>query len=162
MATAVQVAGLTTVSVGSGSGGALETLGYSRNGVTVRKDGHWLNVPGDANGGDDGPPIEIQFLGETAIVRLELTKFDSAVLTKIAARLRGSTEGTVPTSGTLVFANSYGFRLLLNNASDVINFLVAVPRGAYEKNRGTKYQTAVLEFECHKNASDVLHNASAA
>ena len=160
MATAVQVAGVTTVSVGTGAADALETLGKSRNGVIVRKDAFWLNVPGDDNGGDDGPPIEIQMLGEIAIVRLELTKFDSAILTKVAARLKGGTEGSAPaTVGSLVFSNNYFYRLLLNNANDPINFLRAVPRGAYEKNRGTKYQTAVLEFECHRNDSGVLHNA---
>lgn len=161
MATAVQVAGLTTISVGTGTAGALETLGFSRNGVTVSKNAFWLNVPGDANGGDDGPPIEVQLLGEIAMVRLELTKFDSAIITKLAARLRTFTEGTVPTPGNLVFANSYYYRLLLNNANDVINFPVAIPRGSYEKNRGTKWMTAVLEFECHKNDSGVLHNTTA-
>ena len=161
MAAAVLVAGATAVSVGTGAAAALEALGYTRNGVIVRKDAFWLNVPGDENGGDDGPPIEIQYLGEIAIVRLELTKFDTAIIAKLAARLRGGTEGTPGTVGQLIFSGSKDYRLLLNNTNDVINFPRAIPRGAYEKNRASKYTTAILEFECHKDGSGVLHNTSA-
>ena len=74
MAVAVQVAGLATIKIAAAVGSPLYTLGYTQNGAFITTEGYTVNVPGDENGGDDGPPIEIQSLGETARVRLEFTK----------------------------------------------------------------------------------------
>lgn len=158
----VNVAGLTLIKVGTGGGGTLEDLGYTRNGAETTKEAFWLDVPGDENGGDEGPPVEIQFLGEIARVRLELTKYDPLILEKVAARVAGITAGTVSASdvGVLMFNASKSIRLALANSNMPRNFPRAIPRGAIELNRGTKFSTALLEFECHKNGSGVLYNTS--
>ncbi len=47
--------------------------------IYAKENGKGMVFGQDENGGDAGPPIEIQQLGEKATVRLELNKFDAAV-----------------------------------------------------------------------------------
>lgn len=163
MARVVVVGGLCDVQVDSnGNGTQLVSLGYTANAADVTREAFWLNVPGDENGGDDGPPIEIQFLGEIARIRLELTKWDIAVAAQIEARAQSFTSGQPGTAGTLMFADTQYFRLLLRTPTTPLNFPLAIPRGQIEINRGTKFSRLILEFECHKDGSDpgVLYNNS--
>jgi hypothetical protein len=97
-------------------------LGYTRDGAHVSTEAFWENVPGDENGGQQGPPIDIQYMGETARIRLELTKWDTTLADALAARLSGTTPGVVKTSGTLVFAGGYYFRVLIRTTNTPINF----------------------------------------
>lgn len=135
-----------------------DSLGYTRNGADVRGKGFFQEVPGDENGGEAGPPIEIQLMGETASVRLELTKYDPAIASKALARLKGDTEGLVGTPGTLMFGG--GKTTILSIAPTTGKALVfnrAFLRGDWEINRGTRYSTLVLEFECHKDQNGKLY-----
>ena len=68
MAIAVIVDGLVTVKI-TPYGGAQASLGYTRNGVDITFEGFFLDVMGDETGGDDGPPIDRQYLGEIARIR---------------------------------------------------------------------------------------------
>lgn len=162
MAIGVFVPGPADIKVGSGTGGALEELGYTARGADVRIQGYSVDVPGDQNGGEQGPPIEIEHLGTSAIVRIELTKFDKAVLDKLKAGLRGITPAAVPDAGTLVFADARHFQLLIDSPGDPHWFpratLVKQPK---EYNVGTLYQRAVVEFECFRDpTTKVLYNTS--
>ena len=159
MAAAVQIAGACEIKVAT-NGGSLQSLGYTRNFADVTKEAFWVDVPGDENGGDEGPPIEIIYLGEIARVRLELTKWDATVAAIVKARLSGGTAGTPGSTGTAMFAGSKDLRLLLNAANDPRNFPRAIPRGSIEIGRGSKYSTLVCEFECHKDGSGVLYNTT--
>ncbi len=161
MAEVVSVAGACQVKISSPSvaAGALQVLGYNRNFADVRKEAFFLDVPGDQNGGDDGPPIEIIHLGEIAIIRLELTKYDLTVANVVRSRVDGATAGQPTAAGSLMFSVPNTMRLLLNAANDPRNFTRVVPRGAIEIGRGTKYSTLVCEFEAHKDGSGVLYNA---
>lgn len=143
--------GKVTVKVGTGSAGALETLGCTRNGADLVTEGFWIDVPGDENGGDSGPPIDIQYLPEMARVRIELTKFDQDVLTKVMRKLNtgSKTAGTIATAGTFVFLNSLFYRLVLDCATQPRNFPVAVPRAPTQRNMGTRFTMKVLEFDCY-------------
>lgn len=162
MAATVQNAGAVAVKIDDGQGGGIQTLGYTRNGADTTKEAFWVDVPGDENGGDEGPPIDIQFLGEIARIRLELTKWDSAVAALVTTRVAGTTDGTPTTSGTFMFAQTKTVRLILDGGGAFTNldanFPRAIPRMPIELNRGTKYAILVMEFEAHKNASGVLHN----
>lgn len=139
-------------------------LGYTRNGVDETAEGYWLDVPGDQNGGDDGPPVEVQYLGEIVRVRLELTKWDETVADAIRKRVLSATAGVSSTPGTLMFSQSKFVRLTCNSASDNDhdrNYPTAIPRMPIEQNRGTKYSTLVCEFECHAAAAgggSVIYN----
>lgn len=152
MAKSIQLFGLCTVRTGSGAANALEDFGYTVNGANITFDAYWLDVKGDENGGDPGPPIDIQYMGETARVRLEMNKWDEAVEDKIQ-RLKAAVLGQPGTAGTLVFAGSKFFRLLLDNANHarVFNFPLAVLRDAKEINAGTRHQVLRCDFVCYKN-----------
>jgi hypothetical protein len=157
MALAVIVPGPALVRIDAGAG--LEDLGYSDNGIVIDEEGFFLDVPGDQHGGDDGPPIDVQYLGEIARIRMELTKWDSTVAAKVEARLAGGTAGTPGTPGTLMFQDSKTIRLLIASTLLPRNYPRVFVRGAINCNRGTKYSRFVCEFEAHKNGSGVLRNA---
>lgn len=159
MAHSVQVAGPAEIKVGTGSTGALESLGYTAQGADVRNQGFFLDVPGDQNGGDQGPPIDVQYLGEIARIRLELTKWDDAIAAKIRTRLLAGTEGTPGTAGTLMFGDSKTVRVLVNTTTGPMNFPRSFIRGEWEINKGTKFSRLVVEFEAHKDSTGVLYNA---
>ncbi len=142
------------VRVGTASSGALEDLGYTARGADVRIQGYVVNIPGDENGGEQGPPIDRQHLGTIAIVRIELTKFDPAVLAKLKAGLRAVAPGAIPDAGTLIFNDARHFQLLIDAPGDPHWFpraeLAENPR---EYNLGVLYQRAVLEFTCYRDPS---------
>lgn len=149
MTIAVVVDGPVQVRCGTGSAGALENLGYSIDGVMVAENGFFDDVPGDQNGGTAGPPIDVQYFGEIHRVRMELSKWDILIAAKIWPKLRGGTAGTPGTPGTLVAGSSSYYRLLLHGTSNPRNYLAAIPRGAIEINKGTRFSRLVLDFECH-------------
>ena len=161
MAETVNVYGAAAIKVDTGAANALELLGYSRNAPDISFNDFFSDVPGDQNGGDEGPPIEIEYFADTATVRMELTKWDLAIMDKVTQRLRTNvTRGTPAAVGGLMFASSFTYRLLLHTTSNAYNFLRAFPRRAMEINPGTKWSTFRMEWECHKNASGVLYNAT--
>ncbi len=163
----IQVDGLCEISVTTGSAFALEVLGFTRNGAEVTGEAFWIDVPGDQWAGDDGPPIDVQYVGEIERVRLELTKFDNNLANKLKMRLNdagvvydgtSANAGKRLSAGTLVFANSFAVGLLLRplgrQTGDVpqrpLYFPRAIPRMPVEENKGTKFSTLILEFECHQ------------
>jgi hypothetical protein len=155
--------GKAQIKVGTGSEGALEILGYTRNGADVTEEGFFIDVPGDENGGDAGDPIDIQYLGEMARVRIELTKFDTSVVDKVQARLNtAKTRGEIGTPGFFIFLNDVAFRLLINSPNNPQNFLRAVPRAPTQRNMGVRFTMIVMEFDCYKNDNGVLYNSSTA
>lgn len=160
MAAAVIVAGKVLIRTGSGSADALEDLGYSINGVRIFEDVFTGDVPGDENGGDAGPPIDIQYFGQVDRIEIEMSKFDAAVIAKIAPRLKGGTAGTVGTPGTLFGAGSKFFRLLLTSTNFTRNYLAAVPRAPIEANWGTKFTSLRLMFDCYALGGTTLYNTS--
>lgn len=160
MAAAIQVAGLATIKVDTGSSNALETLGITRNGAEITDNGYFLDVHTDTDGGDDGPPTDIQYLGQTATIRLELTKYDEAVAAKLRPRLYGGTDGVVGTVGSLLIGGSKTYRLLIHSVTDPYNFPVVVFREPIEINKGTKFSTLLIVGTAYRNGSSVLRNAT--
>jgi len=144
MAKAVQVPGVCEILTGTGSAGALESMGYSINGVDVEEDEFLIDVPGDENGGDEGPPIDIQSLGQVHTLRFDLSKYDADVVAKLLPSVRGGTAGTQPTMGSLLFAGSLGFRVVLkcvNATNNSRNYLNCVFRDSPKgHNLGTKWK----------------------
>ncbi len=152
MTMAPQVFGPALIKLGT------DSLGYTRNGADIRGKAFFQDVPGDENGGEQGPAIEIQYLGETSVIRLELTKYDPAIATKALARLKGGTEGTPGAPGTLMFGGDKTSSLTISPTSgQAVVFDRVLLRGDWEINRGTRYSTLVLEFEAHKDADGKLY-----
>ncbi len=160
MATAIQVAGLATIKVCT-TGGALATLGYSINGVDISEDILVEMVHGDERGGDGGPPIDIQYLGEVHTIRITMTKYDETVLNTIRAGMAGGTAGTPGTSGSLYFQASAYWRLLIHSVATPRNYLAAVFTDAKEVNLGTKHSKAVITAKCYSPAiGTVIYNST--
>lgn len=159
MAVVINITGTAEIWMDDGLGGAMDVLGYTRNGAEVTLDASYLDVPGDQNGGDEGPPIDVQYLGEIARVRLELTKYDvtNADLVRQRFGRAAAVVGTPASPGSLVFGGT--FRLLIKSATAPYNFARAFPRAPIEVNRGTKFSTFICEFECHKDANGKLWDA---
>lgn len=163
MAESIIVAGACRVRIDANQGAGLENLGYSANGVEGDDDARWQDVPGDQRGGDEGTPIGWVWLSQMMTIRMELTKFDTAVLDKVRKRIPTAVVGTPPTAGTVVDPSTTTkfFRLLLHCAiADSINFPLAIPKGIISVNRGTKFQRYVLEWEAHPDSSGVLFNTT--
>jgi hypothetical protein len=157
MSEIIQVPGAAHVLINSGGSSALQGLGYTENGAEVREELLAGDIPGDQNGGDQGPPIDIQKFGLIGHVHLEMSKFDLAVAQYVIAKSNpnggiATGQGVSPTPGNLIFSNTDYFRLLLFpavNASFVRNFLIAVPREAHTYNLGTKYARFITDWICY-------------
>lgn len=88
-------------------GSAYVGLGYSEDGVQVDPREHQEPIYSDHL----GPmiPADIQYLGESALIRATLIQYDRSNMETLESRFRsGKTAGTVPQSciGTLYFAAS--------------------------------------------------------
>jgi hypothetical protein len=143
----VNVAGPTIIYLNSNSGGGFSELGFTRDGAMITPESYWAEVKCDDNGGEGGPASEIQYLGETARIRLELTKYDSNNVYQVEYRMNtetgyaggtlansdqavtGGQFGQVAYPGTLVFANKFYFALCLQ-------FLSVIPLGSSSGNPG--------------------------
>jgi|DEB0MinimDraft_6_1074348.scaffolds.fasta_scaffold26249_3 hypothetical protein len=145
------------IKVDTGTSNALEDLGYTADGVRLEERKFHGNVPTDLNGGPEGPPGDVQYFGELHIVQFTLTKFDDAILSKVAPGVYGGTYGTLPNSGT--FMSSNAFRLLLypddyaSGSNNPRNYPIAFPRGSISFNKGTKFRGVQMSWECHQNSS---------
>ena len=168
MAIEVQVSGACAVYVAYANlaSAVPQLLGYTRNGLQPAEQGYYLNVPGDQNGGEEGPPIEIQWLGLTANIRLELTKYDMTVAHYIRRQLDNVTQGAPAAAGSLMFSAALGCRLTLvplaggSGIGIPQNFPRCITRQAIEVGRGSKFSTLVCEFEAHKDSSGICWNSS--
>ncbi len=109
------VPGPCQVFAGVGSAGALTFVGYSEFGVDVRMVAAYRDVISDFGGPE--VPVDSQFMGEHAYIRMTLNKYNEAVLQKIAARRFGTsvTAGAIEANGlgSLMIAEAYAYQLLL-------------------------------------------------
>lgn len=146
----VNVAGKCQIWLDTGTAGALEFLGYSIDGVQIVERPFFVNVPGDENGGSEGPPVDKQLMGDLHYIRLEMSKYDDTIMEKIRKRLKGLAAQSSLVPGTLVFCGSYYYRLLLTAPNFTRNYLAAIPSEPYEMNVGSRWSRAAIEFECHR------------
>src|SRR5690606_1091547 len=114
------------------------------SGVEITEQAFMYDVHGDEQGGDVGPPIDIQYMGEVHAIRATMTKYDEDVLNKVRVRLRGGTVGRTGTPGSLLFAGNLFYRLLINSPLRPRNYPRVVFREAFEVNKGTKHSKAVV------------------
>lgn len=177
MAVQIHVPGWCKVSVQQGAGSqitSLTELGRTRNGVTVSYEHFWYDVPGDEFGGDDGPPIDSQWLGSIARIRCEFTKYERDVLNRVLGLFAGSQFGymgaqgsSIKYPGNLIFTNMAYLRVLLQpQIGDTRNFPRCIIRSPHEQNYATKYASPIVEFEAHVHefsaGNSSLHNTSTA
>ena len=151
-------------------------LGTTRDGAQITSDGFFLDIHNDENGGESGPPVEIQYMGETAKIRLELTKYDPDVAAKIEDHYAnsGNAPGTPGMPGMLMFTasqlsvgngGSIGLKIscttvikgLGTSATPITRtYARCVIHDAIEVNRGSKFSTFTLTVTAYKDAAGKL------
>lgn len=163
MAVEIHVPGATLIQVGTGSAAALEDLGYTVNGVDIEEQNFYIDVHGDEHGGDAGPPIDIQWVGQLHILRMTLSKFDKTILDKIRPGLRGKVLGEVLAAdiGSLIFAGGFSYRVVLNSLTTAHerDYLQCVFRDPITANLGTKHQICQLTAYAYRVAVPGSGNA---
>lgn len=159
MATSIIVDGPALVKIAVNGGTPLQTLGYTVDGVEITEQQYNLPVKSDEGGGEAGPPVDEQFMGQIHIVRMRLVTYDEAVANVIRPALSGGTAGTVGTPGTLHIQDSKTFRLLIASTNRPRNYLRAIFK-EFEVNKGVKHSIATVVAHCYKDASSILYNAT--
>jgi len=144
--------GLVDIKIASPFNGTLLPLGTATDYINPEERVYYHNVPGDRNGGREGPPIEIQDLGRIVTVNFSLTSFTQANVDIVRARA-ATTLGVMTQAEVGQFIlGSKAFRLLLDTpaAEDVRNYWCAIAREPIGVGLGTKYAEWVMSFECHR------------
>jgi len=126
-------------------------LGYSRDGVQIRIEPKWIDIPSDDYGGASGAPADAQLVGAIATVTADLTKYDKAFTRALTGFNKAGTVGTLPVLGTLMRQESEFAVLLLDGVNEDWTFSTAIMRQAQEVNKGTKFSTFMLGWECWIN-----------
>ena len=134
---------------------SLFRLGESEDSITIRKRPFFSDVKGDRYGGNDGPPIEKQFLGYIAEFDLKMSKWDPAQVAKLE-NIGGllTTNGTVPLAsiGALVMATR-GIRFLLycnRDTTQTINFPCCLWEQPITTGKQTKYSSCGVGVVAHR------------
>lgn len=123
-------------------------LGYSRDGVRVRIEPKWIDIPSDYYGGASGAPADAQIVGAIATVQCELTQYNKTLCHPLTSFYKAGTAGVLPTLGSLVRQGSGYATLLLDGTVEDWTFTVAMIRQGQEVNKGTRFSTFVCGFEC--------------
>lgn len=155
MAKQIQVGGAALVQVAA-SAGVLADLGYTINGVEITENIYKGEVPGDENGGEEGPPIDIQYFGEVHTIRMQFSKYDATVMTTIKAGIAAATEGTPATSGTLYFQATKDWKLKISSTNFTRTYGRVIFSEPKEFNVGTKFTRMMIVATCYKDANNVL------
>lgn len=156
MAEYIQIPGKHNIWIGfPGAQNALYKLGTSLedNEVVVEKMYH--DVHSDRHGGQQGPPIEKQFLGMMGRGQLRLSVWDPEITIQLE-REGGlfASAGTVPDTavGALVLRDR-SFRLIFEATRDSTksrNFVCVLFSNFRVIAGGTKYAMATFDFEAHR------------
>lgn len=122
-------------------------LGFTRDGVTIRIEPRWLDVPSDDFAGANGIPSDAQFMGAIALIQADLTKYDKDEVRKLTSFEKAGTAGVLPQLGTLIRQEEETSNLELDGKNEDWLFDVAFNRQALEVNKGTRYSTFVCGWE---------------
>lgn len=139
-----RVGGPALISVGTGSGGALEVLGYTDGGVDWGLAKHLEPIISDVFG--PRTPHTMQDLGEVGRLTLPLIACDAAVLAKMESRGDRTALGQLNTPGLVL--TSYAFRVVVAaplNADMVRSFNLCLVEDVKGKN-ATKANPLVLSL----------------
>ena len=88
-----------------------------------------------------------------------LTKYDNTVMNKVKALIAGGTAGDLPAAGTLYMQDQKYTRLLLETASNPINFPRVVWQEPIQFNVGTRFTMVVLSGTAYPDENGLLYDA---
>jgi hypothetical protein len=124
-------------------------VGYTEDGVQPQRQKITVPVPSDEYGGQQGLPFDYQLMLERHVIRLALSRYDSAVTERMWMPQSSPTDppsaGFVETPGSLMFQGNRFFRLCYGNATVGVVYpkctLWLEPK---EVNEGTRYSTCTV------------------
>lgn len=131
--------------------GTIVTLGYSEDMIDIEENAFWHNVPGDQHGGPQGPPIDVQYLGQIDIIRAVMSTWDETYMDVLRTRRVNAVLGTVNINevGQLMLQQN-PTRVILNSPTRPLNYPTCIVREAISFPMGTKYSAATVIFEAHR------------
>lgn len=152
------IAGYTQVWIGYniGTGANLAPLGITMNGAIFTVQDYTSPVHSDLRGGVEGSPVDVQKFGETGLVQLDLNLFDAVQMERVYRTMpdRSSKAGVQVVPGTCFF--NFAYRLVLVGTGDgtgisaeSVNFPLAFPSRERQVNKGAKFSTVSMSWECH-------------
>ena len=167
----VRISGLSGIS-------GLVSLGYTNDGARISHREFAIEVKSDRYGGESGPKINKQVLGQEAEIRLTLNEYNAEYLNLLMARLPGNSAvaalpGVIVTPGTLGFENGGLIRVLLYGVLDLAavtggtaiaelltprNYPFCEIADVVEFNAGTRFAQASLVLKANQGVvgSDVV------
>jgi len=93
---------------------AYVNLGITVDGPDVSNRGHFEDVLAD----DGGPavPVDVQYFGEDAQIRLDIIRWDETQMRRLESRIAGKTVGQVRAVdiGTLMYRGLHNFKMRIN------------------------------------------------
>ena len=157
----IQVDGAALVRVATPANGTLEDLGYTADGCEITEQIYTHDVPTDLFGGEQGPPTDVQYMGEVHVIRLNLTKYDELVVNKIRAGLATGTAGTIGVPGSLYVQGGFSWRLLIGTPFRPRNYVnVIFGKEPKELNKGTKFSRTMVVATAYANSAGTLYNST--
>ena len=144
MPAAYHVQGPALIKTGTGAAGALESLGYSEDGVEISVREYREPVRTDVAG--PAVPADLQHMGADAIIRARLSAYDLGVLVKVRKRHDATADGQLPTLGRLVGTAGDAFKPVIAGADEVWRVPTAILREAQDTKLGTRYTVWSLTF----------------
>lgn len=143
-----RVFGAAIVQVGTGANSALETLGYTREGVTVKE--HYALEPIMTDVMGPILPGEMQKFGIEAFVECPLISWNPTIWEKVQKKMANSTTaGQFAASGTLMFTGGFTTRCALVSADsleDPFYFPTCVVREPTSRKQASKHNELVVQF----------------
>lgn len=150
------VAGPVRVYVNTGSGGTLELLGLTLNGVQIEEQDFTSGVPSDEFGGQEGPPSDYQLFGVLHRIDLELGRYDEAVLLKLGQRANPAVSGN-PFPGMLLKCSGKTVRVALSGANFYRNYPAAYVLGPIRRAPlGSQFTRAQISLTATAKVGDTI------
>lgn len=151
------VAGYCEVYADTGADRALDNVGVTINGVQFVEQRFHSPVPGDENGGEEGPPVDKQFMGAVDLIQCDLSKVNETAIEVIRERAMASTSsGSIGTPGSLLIAGGFYTRILVVSSGFVRNYPICLLGEPIAFSTGTKYSRTRVAGEAHRNISTGL------
>lgn len=123
-------------------------LGYSRDGVNIRFEPRYGDIFSDDYGGSGGAPADTQLLGAIGIVTVDFPKYEQSEIHRLTSFEKAGTEGVLPQLGTLIRQEQEYAALFLDGKNEDFLFPIAFARQPMEVNKGTRFSTWVMGWEC--------------
>ena len=148
------VAGPIDIWVSTGSNGIYEQLGRSINGVQVADNPFIVPVHSDTNGGEQGPPVDYQFLGKQGFLSCEMAQYNESIMDKVRARipvnsLNSGNAAVTFSAGMLLGCAGAFFRVILYSPNWTRRYLGCIPIEPMQFNVGVIHSRHSIAFICN-------------